>query len=217
MHGKEARSRDALFFFSWNFLQEAGPCFQLRSWQVYVWAEPRLSTIQFIPLSAPLRKIETDWDEGCGEVILRRCPICDQDSIIGHGRRRKQAHDEHHGWIELRRGLCLLCGTTFTFLPLFSLPYTHYSLLARCQALLRRLVEDCCWEAATPTLQDPDHFPDPSTVRRWSKGLDPLQPAASFLRQTLVRIAPWLVRAGQEDLFSSGLTPALQVLLPLRL
>jgi hypothetical protein len=22
-----------------------------------------------------------------------------QDSIIGHGRRRKQAHDEHHDWI----------------------------------------------------------------------------------------------------------------------
>jgi len=30
------------------------------------------------------------------EVILRRCPACERDSIIGHGRRRKQAHDEHH-------------------------------------------------------------------------------------------------------------------------
>jgi hypothetical protein len=26
--------------------------------------------------------------------ILRQCPICLRDSIIGHGRRRKQAHDE---------------------------------------------------------------------------------------------------------------------------
>ena len=26
--------------------------------------------------------------------MLRRCPACERDSIIGHGRRRKQAHDE---------------------------------------------------------------------------------------------------------------------------
>ena len=42
---------------------------------------------------------------------------------------------------------------TFTFLPVFSLPYTHYSLLARCQALLRRFVEHCSWEKALPKLQ----------------------------------------------------------------
>ena len=183
-------------------------------------AKPRLTTIQFIPLSVPPCKIKTDWDEGCAGIILRRCPICDSDSIIGHGRRRKQAHDEHHGWIEIRRGYCPGCGTTFTFLPLFSFPYTHYSLLARCQALLLRLMEHCSWEAATPKFQDPDCLPDPSTVRRWSYGLELLEPAASFLRLTLARIAPWLTRAGQadqEDLFRSELIPALQVLWPLRL
>ena len=52
----------------------------------------------------------------------RRCPVCEQESIIGHGRRRKQAHDEHHDWIGVRRGRCAICGRTFTFLPLFSLP-----------------------------------------------------------------------------------------------
>ena len=50
-----------------------------------------------------------------------------QDSIVGHGRRRKQAHDEHHDWIGIRRGLCNRCGKTFTFLPPFSPPYGHYS------------------------------------------------------------------------------------------
>jgi hypothetical protein len=35
----------------------------------------------------------------CAEVILRRCPACERDSIIDHGRRRKQAHDDHHDWI----------------------------------------------------------------------------------------------------------------------
>ena len=181
---------------------------------------PRSTTILFVPLSAAPCKIETDWDEGCAEIILRRCPNCGNDSIIGHGLRRKQAHDEHHGWIEIRRGYCPGCGTTFTFLPLFSLPYTHYSLLARCQALRRRFVEGCCWEAATPMLQDPDRMPDPSTVRRWSNGLNRLQPAASFLSQTLARIVPWLTRAGQadrEELVLSELTPVLRVLWPLRL
>ena len=187
---------------------------------VHARAEPRSTTIQFIPLSAPLGKIEIDWDKGCADMIPRRCPLCGNDSIIGHGCRRKQAHDEHHDWIEIRRGYCPGCEKSFTFLPLFSLPYTHYSLLARCQALRRRFAGHCCWEAATPTLLDPDCMPDPSTVRRWSYGVELKEPATSFLRMTLARIAPWLIRAGQadqEDLLRSQLTPVLQVLLPLRL
>jgi len=82
--------------------------------------------------------------------MLRRCPVCERDSIIGHGRRRKQAHDEHHDWIGIRRGLCPGCGKTFTLLPVLSLPYTHYSLLARAQALRRHFLEHCSWEEATP-------------------------------------------------------------------
>ena len=64
-----------------------------------------------------------------------------QDSIVGHGRRRKQAHDEHHDWIGIRRGLCNRCGKTFTFLPPFSPPYGHYSFIARSQALQRYFLE----------------------------------------------------------------------------
>ncbi len=129
--------------------------------------------------------------------------MCERDSIIGHGCRRKQAHDEHHDWIGIRRGRCPGCGKTFTFLPLLSLPYTHYSLRARCQALRRRLVEHCSWEEATPLLQDPNRVPDPST-----------------LRQTLARVAHWLGRGDPADPQAwplSGLTPVLQVLWPLRL
>jgi hypothetical protein len=150
----------------------------------------------------------------------RRCPVCERHSIIGHGRRRKQAHDEHHDWIEIRRGCCHGCGMTFTFLPLFSLPYTHYSLLARGQALRRHFVEHCSWEESMPTLKDPDRVPDTSTLRRWAGGLDPSQPARSFLRQTLARLAPGLARASQADRNArplSGLTRVLQVLWPLRL
>jgi hypothetical protein len=43
-------------------------------------------------------KPETDWAANCAEVILRRCPLCGCDLIIGHGRRRKQAHDAHYDW-----------------------------------------------------------------------------------------------------------------------
>ena len=151
--------------------------------------------------------------------MLRRCPVCERDSIIGHGRRRKQAHDEYHDWIGIRRGRCSGCEKTFTFLPLLSLPYTHYSLLARCQALRRRFEEHCSWEEATPTLKDPNRLPDSSTLRRWSRGMDPSQPTRSFLRQTLARVAYWLTYRGQADRGAGplyGLAPVLQILWPLR-
>ena len=181
-------------------------------------AEPQWTTILFIPLSALPHKLETDWARDCDK-ILRRCPACERDSIIGHGRRSKQAHDEHHDWIGIRRGRCPVCRKTFTFLPLLSLPYTHYSLLARGQALRRRFVEHCSWEDAMPTLKDPDRVPDASTIRRWSSGLDRSQLAFSFLRQTLARVAYWLAcgHVDHEARPLPCLNPILRVLGPLRL
>ena len=146
--------------------------------------------------------------------------MCEIDSIIGHGRRRKQAHDKHHDWIGIRRGRCPGCKRTFTFLPLLSLPYTHYSLLTRSQALQQRFAKHCSWEEAAPTLKDPNRVPDPSTLRRWAHGLDHSQPALSFLRQTLARMAHWLARGDPTDQEAgpcSWLFPVLQILWPLRL
>ena len=153
-----------------------------------------ITTILFIPLSAAQFNLETDWAEASAEAILRRCPICGQDSIVGHGRRQKQAHDEHHDWIRIRRGRCPLCKKTFTFLPLFSPPYGHYSLIARSQALRRYFLEGCDWQAAAPTVQDPDRVADPSTLRRWFRSLDSSQPTFSFLRQTMLALREWLSR-----------------------
>ena len=149
-------------------------------------------TILFISLSPVQRKLESDWVGTGAGPILRRCPACLRDSIIGHGRRRKQAHDEDHDWIQIRRGLCGRCGKTFTFLPLFSPPYGHYSLIARSQALRRYFVEDCSWEAAAPAVKDPDRIADPSTLRRWFRALDSSQPPFSFLRRMMHTISRWL-------------------------
>ena len=102
---------------------------------------------------------------------------------------------------------------------MFSLPYTHYSLLARCQALLRRFVEHCSWEKAAPKFKDADRVPDSSTVRRWSQGVGESQPALSFLRKMATRAAQWLESAysdQDETTFLSWLTPVLEVLCPMR-
>lgn len=111
---------------------------------------------------------------------------------MGHGLRRKQAHDEHHDWITIRRGQCSSCGITITFLPVFSLPYTHYSLIARSEALRRYFVEDCGWEDAAPALKDPDRVPDPSTLRRWFHQLDSSQPPFTFLRTIMKTVDGWM-------------------------
>jgi hypothetical protein len=151
-------------------------------------------TILFITLSAAQYNLEADWAEAGAEVILRRCPICSQDSIIGHGRRRKQAHDEHHDWIGIRRGRCRPCHKTFTFLPPFSPPYGQYSFIARSLALQRYFLDSYSWEAAAPTVKDPDRVADPATLRRWFRKLDSSQPPFSFLRQTMLAITARLRR-----------------------
>ena len=165
--------------------------------QIWAGRGPRrvpIATILLIPLSARQFNLEPAWASDCAGGIPRRCPVCDRDSIVGHGHRRKQAHDEHHDWIQIRRGICNCCGKTFTFLPPFSLPYTHYSLLARGQALRLYFVEHCSLEAAAPTVMNPDRVADPSTLRRWFRSLDSSQPSFWFLRRTLTAVARFLAR-----------------------
>jgi hypothetical protein len=151
-------------------------------------------TILFISLSAAQYNLESGWVGARAEVILRHCPLCAQDSIVGHGRRRKQAHDERHDWIGIRRGLCNRCGKTFTFLPSFSPPYGHYSFSARSQALHRHFLEGRCGVDAAPTVKDPDRVADPSTLRRWFRNLDSSRPPFSALRRTMLAISACVAR-----------------------
>jgi len=98
----------------------------------------------------------------------RWCPLCQQASIIGHGQRRRPAHDGQQDCIWVRRGLCRLCGKTFTILPSWLPPYGHYSLRCRQQAWDAIGAGSGGWEHAAPHCKDPMRLPDPTTVRRWA-------------------------------------------------
>jgi hypothetical protein len=151
-----------------------------------------VTTIIFISLSAAQYNLEADWADADATPLQRRCPLCLQDSIVGHDRRSKQAHDQDHDWIPVRRGQCNRCGKTFTFLPPFSLPYTHYSLFARSEALQRHFVDNRSLEDSAPTVKDPNRVADPSTLRRWFRSLDNSRPPFSFLRRTMHLVSEWI-------------------------
>ena len=105
------------------------------------------------------------------QLLPRTCPLCGGRTIIGHGRRVKQAHDQYHQRIGIRRGLCRPCRKTFTVLPDWSPPSGHYSLHCRQQAweLLRQ--PDSTWERCIPDVADAARSPEPSTVRAWATRL----------------------------------------------
>jgi Domain of unknown function (DUF6431) len=100
--------------------------------------------------------------------LPRVCPCCGNRTIIGHGRRLKQAHDGCHAQIRIRRGLCRPCRKTFTVLPDWSPPSGHYSLHCRQKAWELLYQSDSSWERSVPDVADASRLPDPSTVRRWA-------------------------------------------------
>jgi hypothetical protein len=100
------------------------------------------------------------------DLLPRRCPVCLDDTIIGHGRRLRQSHDHQHEYIWVRRGICEPCRKTFTILPDWLAPSGRYSLHCRQQACERVAVGDAA-EQAAPHCKDPTRLPDSSTVRRW--------------------------------------------------
>ena len=99
--------------------------------------------------------------------MVRVCPVCQQVSVIGHGWRRRQAHDANHTWIRIQRGICKLCDRTLTMLPDWLVPGGHYSLSARQQAAQLASKPERAVEQCIPDSLDPERSADPSTVRRW--------------------------------------------------
>ena len=102
------------------------------------------------------------------DLLPRRCPVCRDYTIIGHGRRLRQGHDDQHECIWVRRGICEPCRKTFTILPDWLAPSGHYSLRCR-QHSCERIAAGDSAEQAAPHCKDPTHLPDPSTVLRWAQ------------------------------------------------
>ena len=102
------------------------------------------------------------------DLLPRRCPVCLDYTIVGHGRRLRPAHDDRHARIWVRRGICHPCGKTFTILPDWLAPAAPFSLRCRQQAC-ERIADGYSDEQAAPYCKDPSRLPDPSTVRRWAQ------------------------------------------------
>ena len=101
------------------------------------------------------------------DLLPRRCPVCREHTIIGHGRRLRYAHDDRHERIWVRRGVCHPCGKTFTILPDWLVPSAPFTLRCRQQACENIAAGDSV-EQAAPHCKDPSRSPDPSTLRRWA-------------------------------------------------
>jgi Domain of unknown function (DUF6431) len=102
------------------------------------------------------------------DLLPRQCPVCRRHTVIGHGRRFRQAHDDRHERIWARRGICHPCGKTFTILPEWLAPSGHFTVRCRQQACESLAAGDSI-EQAAPHCKDPSRSPDPSTLRRWAQ------------------------------------------------
>jgi hypothetical protein len=100
------------------------------------------------------------------DLLPRRCPVCGNDTIIGHGRRLRQSHDAERECIWVRRGICPPCKKTFTILPDWLAPSGRYTLHCR-QRACERIAAGESAEQAAPHCKDVTRLPDPSSVRRW--------------------------------------------------
>ena len=94
------------------------------------------------------------------DLLPRRCPVCRNDTIIGHGRRRRQSHDDRHDciWVTARN-LSSRAGRPSRSCPTGWRHPAHYSLHCRQQACERIAAGDSAEQAAP-------HCKDPSTLAR---------------------------------------------------
>ena len=93
-------------------------------------------------------------------LLPRRCPVCQNETIIGHGCRLRQSHDSRRESICVRRGVCQPCGKTFTVLPEWLALSARYTLNCAAGESV---------EQAAPHCKDPTRLPDASTLRRWAQ------------------------------------------------
>ena len=66
------------------------------------------------------------------------------NTIIGHGRRLRHAHDDQRECVWVRRGICEPCGKTFTILP--ELRLCGFDILVDVECNADRRVTTCAWK-----------------------------------------------------------------------
>jgi hypothetical protein len=157
-----------LFSFGTDFTWRVKAGHQIETGRRRSAAGPHTSRDSFYRTARDRRQARPGVTEIPLKLLPRVCPFCGNRSIVGHGRRLKQAHDRWHKQIGIRRGLCRPCQKTFTVLPDWSPPSGHYSLQCRQEAweLLHR--PDSNWERCVPDVADATRSPEPSTV--WGTG-----------------------------------------------
>jgi hypothetical protein len=120
-------------------------------------------------------------------LLPRLCPLCLDDTITGHGRRLRQAHDDRHDRIWVRRGICRPCGKTFTVLPNWLAPSGHFSVPCRQQAC-ERIAAGASVEQSAPHCKDPSRSPDSSRMaRKFDSCITPPINGERKLRNTPIR------------------------------
>jgi hypothetical protein len=182
------RKRYSFFSFDTDFYRRVKARDSIEAWQGVSGRGLHASLDSFYRTARGRRQVRSGVTPFPLQLLPRRCPVCGNQTIIGHGRRRKQAYDQRHDWIWIRRGLCRTCRKAFTILPAWSPPYGHYSLHCRQQAW-QSLHEAGSWEESVPSTKDPNRSPDPSTVRRWAAQLFWL---GVFLVSMLWKGAGWI-------------------------
>lgn len=141
---------------------------QIETWQGRSAAAFTPAVILFIALPEAEDKFDPGLITFPLDLLPRRCPMCRNDTIIGHGRRLRQSHDDRRECVWVRRGVCQPCRKTFTILPIWLAPSAHYSLHCRQESCERIAAGDPA-EQAVPHCKDPARLPDPSTLRRWAR------------------------------------------------
>ncbi len=99
----------------------------------------------------------------------RDCLACGiHGVVVGHGRRVRQCNGQDTIRIVVRRGRCVRCSKTFTFLPSFARPYSRYAVDA-VQATVTNFIADSGARLidAAPDFRDTNQFPDIKTLYNW--------------------------------------------------
>lgn len=83
------QSKGAILSRSGFYSRREGPVLEFNLGEGQRRARTPTVTILLISLSAGQYNLESDWADAGRKVIVRHCPTCVHDCIVGHGRHRK--------------------------------------------------------------------------------------------------------------------------------